>query len=134
MQTSRQNIIVGQRHIEGSLLGSEALRIPPFTVVRIVRATKVLHPVDVPRALVIGGWISLSRLLPHPEDGRGVLIYLTEFGKEKRAYSRERVITFNETIREQISEEKMNHFYEVADLINNMISNKKIYNSNDKVF
>lgn len=71
---------------------------------------------------------------PNPEDGRGVLIYLTEFGKEKRAYSRERVITFNETIREQISEEKMNHFYEVADLINNMISNKKIYNSNDKVF
>ena len=71
---------------------------------------------------------------PNPEDGRGVLIYLTEFGKEKRAYSRERVITFNETIREQISEEKMNHFYEVAELINNMISNKKIYNSNDKVF
>src|SRR5690606_17118921 len=57
---------------------------------------------------------------PNPEDGRGVLIHLTDFGKEKRAYSRERVITFNETIKKNISEEKMNHFYEVAELINNM--------------
>ena len=65
---------------------------------------------------------------PNPEDGRGVLICLTEFGKEKRAYSRDRVLTFNETIRKNISEEKINHFYEVAELINNLISNKKIYN------
>ena len=68
---------------------------------------------------------------PNPEDGRGVLIHLTDFGREKRAYSRERVITFNDTIRKHISEDKMNNFYEVAELINNMISNKKIYNSND---
>lgn len=65
---------------------------------------------------------------PNPEDGRGVLICLTDFGREKRAYSRDRVLTFNETIRKNISEEKMNHFYEVAELINNLISNKKIYN------
>ena len=83
---------------------------------------------------------SLSRILktmetrglierrPNPEDGRGVLIHLTEFGREKRAYSREKVLTFNETIRHNISEEKINHFYEVAELINEMISNKKIYN------
>lgn len=83
---------------------------------------------------------SLSRILktmetrglierkPNPEDGRGVLIHLTEFGREKRDYSREKVITFNETIKKNISEEKLNHFYEVAELINEMISNKKIYN------
>ena len=83
---------------------------------------------------------SLSRILktmetrglierkPNPKDGRGVLIYLTEFGREKRAYSREKVLTFNETIRENISEEKINHFYEVAEVIKEMISNKKIYN------
>ena len=65
---------------------------------------------------------------PNPDDGRGVLICLTEFGKEKRAYSRDRVLTFNETIRKNISEEKINHFYEVAELISNLISNKKIYN------
>jgi len=83
---------------------------------------------------------SLSRILktmeergvierrPNPQDGRGVLIHLTEFGREKRGYSRERVLTFNDTIRKQVSEEKMNHFYEVAEVINEMISNKKIYN------
>ena len=68
---------------------------------------------------------------PNPEDGRGVLIFLTDFGREKREYSRERVLTFNTTIRDNISDEKMNHFYEVAELINNMISNKKIYNQKE---
>jgi DNA-binding MarR family transcriptional regulator len=65
---------------------------------------------------------------PNPEDGRGVIIHLTEFGREKRAYSREKVLTFNEAIRNNIAPEKLHHFYEVADLINNLISNKKIYN------
>lgn len=64
----------------------------------------------------------------NPVDGRSVLIHLTDFGKEKRAYSREKVLTFNETIRNNVSEEKLNHFYEVAELINDMITNKKIYN------
>ena len=65
---------------------------------------------------------------PNPEDGRGVLIHLTEFGREKREYSRERVLTFNNAIRSNVSNEKLENFYEVAELINNMISNKKIYN------
>ncbi|MEF3078803.1 MarR family winged helix-turn-helix transcriptional regulator [Winogradskyella poriferorum] len=68
---------------------------------------------------------------PNPEDGRGVLIYLTEFGREKRAFSRERVLIFNEAIKSNISTEKIEHFYEVAELINNMISNKKIYNQKE---
>ena len=70
---------------------------------------------------------------PNPEDGRGVLIFLTEFGREKREYSRERVLTFNQTIRKNISEDKLNHFYEVAEVINNMISNKKIYNQKEHI-
>ncbi|GGI57945.1 MarR family winged helix-turn-helix transcriptional regulator [Winogradskyella haliclonae] len=64
---------------------------------------------------------------PNPEDGRGVLIHLTEFGKEKRDYSRDRVLTFNEAIRENVSSDQLNGFYEVAKVINHMISNKKIY-------
>ena len=68
---------------------------------------------------------------PNPEDGRGVLIHLTEFGREKREYSRERVLTFNETIKNTISEERLNHFYEVAETITELVSNKKIYNQND---
>lgn len=70
---------------------------------------------------------------PNPEDGRGVLIHLTDFGREKRDYSRERVLTFNEAIRGNISKDKLEHFYEVAELINNMISNKKIYNQEESV-
>jgi DNA-binding MarR family transcriptional regulator len=86
---------------------------------------------------------SLSRILktmeerglierkPNPNDGRGVLIHLTEFGREKREYSRERVLTFNDAIRKSISEDKLNSFYEVAEVINEMISNKKIYNQEE---
>jgi DNA-binding MarR family transcriptional regulator len=82
---------------------------------------------------------SLSRILkrmeelglierkPNPEDGRGVLIHLTDFGKEKRDYSREKVLTFNEAIRKELSDEKLNSFYEVAETINELIANKKIY-------
>ncbi len=68
---------------------------------------------------------------PNPEDGRGVLIHLTEFGREKRAYSREKVLTFNETIRKNVTEEQLDNFYKVAEIINNMISNKKIYNQKE---
>lgn len=70
---------------------------------------------------------------PNPEDGRGVLIYLTDFGKEKRNYSKERVLIFNDTIKNNVSEEQLKHFYEVADVINNMISNKKIYNQKESI-
>jgi DNA-binding MarR family transcriptional regulator len=70
---------------------------------------------------------------PNPEDGRGVLIYLTDFGKEKRNYSKERVLIFNDTIKKNVSEEQLKHFYEVADVINNMISNKKIYNQKESI-
>ena len=88
---------------------------------------------------------SLSRILkkmdelglierkPNPEDGRGVLIHLTEFGKEKREYSRDRVLTFNNKIKEHISEEKLRHFQEVTETINELISNKKIYNQKQPV-
>lgn len=63
----------------------------------------------------------------NPNDGRGVLIYLTDFGKEKRAQSKETVIKFNETIRKNIPEEKLHNFIEVAEVINELISEKKIF-------
>lgn len=70
---------------------------------------------------------------PNPEDGRGVLIHLTEFGREKRAYSRDRVLIFNEAIKENVSNEELMSFYKVAEIINNMISNKKIYNQKEHI-
>ncbi|WMI69913.1 MarR family winged helix-turn-helix transcriptional regulator [Mangrovimonas sp. YM274] len=87
---------------------------------------------------------SLSRILktmetrglierkPNPNDGRGVLIHLTPFGKEKRELSKDRVLTFNDTVKRHISAEKMAHFYEVAETINDLIANKKIFNQNER--
>lgn len=63
----------------------------------------------------------------NPEDGRGVLIYLTEFGKEKRELSKNTVLKFNETIRKNISDEQLQHFMEVTEIINELIHEKKIF-------
>lgn len=82
---------------------------------------------------------SLSRILkvleernlikrePNPEDGRGVLIHLTVFGLEKREESRQRVFTFNDKVKGEIDNEKLNHFYEVSDIILDLINDKKIF-------
>ncbi|MFT6748582.1 MAG: DNA-binding MarR family transcriptional regulator [Flavobacterium sp.] len=63
----------------------------------------------------------------NPTDGRGVLIYLTALGREKRDLSKQTVLKFNEIIKTTISDEKMKHFIEVADTINELISEKKIF-------
>jgi DNA-binding MarR family transcriptional regulator len=63
----------------------------------------------------------------NPEDGRGVLISLTDLGKEMRAQSKETVLKFNESVKKNISEEKLNHFMEVAEIINDLITEKKIF-------
>ena len=63
----------------------------------------------------------------NPEDGRGVLIYLTDFGKEKRELSKNTVLKFNETVKQTISEEKLRHFIEVAETINELIQDKNIF-------
>jgi DNA-binding MarR family transcriptional regulator len=66
----------------------------------------------------------------NPNDGRGVLIYLTEFGKEKRELSKNTVLKFNEAVRNNVSEEKIRHFIEVSDIINDLIAEKKIFSDN----
>ena len=63
----------------------------------------------------------------NPDDGRGVLIYLTDLGKEKRELSKNTVLKFNETIKNKISIEKLNHFAEVAETINELIADKRIF-------
>jgi DNA-binding MarR family transcriptional regulator len=80
---------------------------------------------------------SLSRLLksmeeknlierkPNPEDGRGVLIFLTNFGKEKRLDARAAVINFNEALRKQIAPEKAAVFFEVIEDIHQFINQTK---------
>lgn len=82
---------------------------------------------------------SLSRILnsmeekglierkPNPNDGRGVLIHLTPFGLEKRKISKSVVLTFNDKIKEHVTDEKLTHFFEVIETVNKLIADKGIY-------
>ena len=63
---------------------------------------------------------------PNPSDGRGVLIFLTQFGKEKRDYSRSVVLNFNNHIESKLSNQQVKNFLDVAECI--MIESKKFEN------
>ena len=64
----------------------------------------------------------------NPEDGRSVLIHLTDFGKEMRDYSRKVVLTFDEAVRREIPDKDLDKFIEVAQKIMDLIQSRKIYN------
>jgi DNA-binding MarR family transcriptional regulator len=70
---------------------------------------------------------ALIKRIPNPEDGRGVLIHLTELGLEKREDSRQRVFRFNDKVKSEIGIEKINHFYDVSETILNLINENKIF-------
>lgn len=67
----------------------------------------------------------------NPVDGRGVLINLTKLGKEKRELSRDRVLKFNEVVKQHVSQEKLDNFMEVAEIINELISEKLIFTNDN---
>ncbi len=63
----------------------------------------------------------------NPEDGRSVLIKLTEKGMEKRELSKNHVLQFNKKVKEHVKEEELTAFYRVTDTINKLISEKMIF-------
>jgi DNA-binding MarR family transcriptional regulator len=67
----------------------------------------------------------------NPEDGRSVLIKLTDFGKAKREISKQSVIKFNQVIYDNISEDKINNFIEVTKTITKLVNEKAIYNNSE---
>jgi len=69
----------------------------------------------------------------NPNDGRSVLIYLTDFGQEMREYSKKVVLRFDEAVKENVSEVDLKTFIEVANTILSLISEKKIYKEEIKV-
>tara|TARA_B100001057_G_scaffold487160_1_gene569436 strand:+ start:217 stop:654 length:438 start_codon:yes stop_codon:yes gene_type:complete len=81
---------------------------------------------------------SLSRLLnnmekkklilrkQNPNDGRSVLIFLTEFGKNKRDDSRSVVLNFNNHVESKLNKQQIKNFLEVTKCI--MIESKKFEN------
>jgi hypothetical protein len=52
---------------------------------------------------------------------------LTDFGLEKRTDSKEVVMRFNDVVKENVSEDKLDCFFEVMDTINKLVADKKIY-------
>ena len=69
----------------------------------------------------------------NPNDGRGVLIKLTDLGKIKRKDAKESVLLFNETVKNSVSEKDMQGFKTVINVINTLISDNNIYTENKKV-
>lgn len=65
---------------------------------------------------------------PNPDDGRSILILLTEDGLTMRDVSKEVVLKFNEAISENISPEEMRIFLGVIQKILAITSDKKIFN------
>lgn len=63
----------------------------------------------------------------NPEDGRSVIIKLTEYGREMRKFSKSHVYQFNNVIREYVSEEDLESFLKVTTTIQKLIAEKKIY-------
>lgn len=69
----------------------------------------------------------------HPNDGRSVLLHLTDFGKEMREYSKGVVLRFDEAVKEAVPEEDLEKFIEVAYTIMDLIGNKKIYHQETNI-
>ena len=68
----------------------------------------------------------------NPDDGRSVLIKLTEYGKEMRKISKDSVIQFNKVVREQLTEKEIDTFFKVTSTINKLIADKQIYKEINK--
>ena len=63
----------------------------------------------------------------NPKDGRSVLVFLTDYGIEMRNISKEKVITFNESIYDSIDAAKIKNFHEVTDKILELIQQRNIF-------
>lgn len=61
----------------------------------------------------------------NPKDGRGVNIYLTPLGVEKRGLSKQTVINFNNKLLETFSQQEIDNFIQMSEKIQNIILTKK---------
>ena len=69
----------------------------------------------------------LVRREPNPDDGRGVLINLTQEGLEKRTLSHSLVKQFNQAIEKTITESELKAFHKVADVIMSKLEDKSTF-------
>ena len=65
-------------------------------------------------------------------DKRKVRIFLTESGKEKREISKNKVIQFNEHLKQNIKNKDLETFFKVMENINQLIDENHIFLSTEK--
>lgn len=67
-----------------------------------------------------------------PDDKRIVRIFLTDYGKIKRTIAKNTIITFNEKVLEKVKKADLKTFYKVINAINELASEEKKENTEDK--
>jgi DNA-binding MarR family transcriptional regulator len=97
--------------------GSPATKIGPMLGMEARSLTRML------KSLEASGLIYKQQ---DKEDKRLVRIYLTEAGLEKRSFSRDAVIFFNQRIRERVSDEHLDSFFHTMNTIVETIDEYKL--------
>jgi len=82
------------------------------------------------KSMEVKGAISREK---NPDDGRSVIIKLTDYGLEMRKFSKSHVYQFNDVIREYVTEQELESFFKVTSTINKLIADKKIYDVDKQV-
>jgi DNA-binding MarR family transcriptional regulator len=98
--------------------GTPATKIGPLMGLETRSLTRLLHSME-EKGLIYRE--------ADKNDKRSVRIFLTKAGKKNKEKARETVLRFNEAIREEISGQKLNVFFEVVQEINKVIERNQIY-------
>lgn len=80
-----------------------------------------MEPTSLSRLLKVMEDRGLIRREPHPEDGRVVLIFLTDFGIAKREHAKDAVYKFNSAVKDKVSKTDLNGFFRTMSKINLLI-------------
>ncbi|MBT5092511.1 MarR family transcriptional regulator [Flavobacteriaceae bacterium] len=88
-----------------------------------------MEPTSLSRLLNAMEERGLINRIKNPNDGRGVLIHLTPEGKKHRENSKAVVLDFNEKIDQQLTQQQVQHFFEVIECIRETTSNFKHFNT-----
>jgi DNA-binding MarR family transcriptional regulator len=98
--------------------GTPATKIAPMMGLEVRSLTRILKSLEDKK---------LITRVSDKNDKRSVRICLTKKGKEKRELAKETVVKFNEAVREEISESKLDTFFEVIQEINRLVDRNNIY-------
>lgn len=77
-----------------------------------------MEPTSLSRLLKVMEERGLIRRQSHPEDGRVVLIFLTDFGISQREHAKHAVLKFNNAVYDKISKTDLTGFFRTMTKIN----------------